>query len=174
MIDKHLNENFSLSASRNLCCFNFDKYFSLEQQHCNTKALSLFSDMMLLFSNDCHGNNKKMTVLFQMCQTVRPQNFMLVLALQTEIFETEYCWIVHLSFLMSHNLLFFSFCKNSKKNNIFSFSVVFFLVKLSKSQSLKSNISERLGRFWWFWSHFAGFWTAFQMKSSCFCVAVLL
>ena len=33
--------------------------FFLEQQHCNTKALSLFSDMMLLFSNDYHGNNKK-------------------------------------------------------------------------------------------------------------------
>ena len=72
MIDKHLNENFSLSASRNLCYFSFDKRFSLEQQHCNTKALSLFSDMMLLFSNDYHGNNKKLTVLFHMCQTVRP------------------------------------------------------------------------------------------------------
>ena len=58
MIDKHLNENFSLNASRNPCCFNFDKYFFLEQQHFNTKALSLFSDMMLLFSNGYHGNNK--------------------------------------------------------------------------------------------------------------------
>ena len=50
---------------------------------------------------------------------------MFVLAVQTEIFDTGYRWIVHLSFLTSHNLLFFKFCKTSKKNNIFGFSVVF-------------------------------------------------
>ena len=49
---------------------------------------------------------------------------MFVSGLQTEIFETVYCLIVHLSFLTSHNLLFFSMCKTSKKNNIFGFSVV--------------------------------------------------
>ena len=65
MIDKHLNENFSLNASPNPCCFNFDKYFFLEQQHFNTKAPSLFSDMMLLFSNGYHGNNKKSQSYFR-------------------------------------------------------------------------------------------------------------
>ena len=68
---------------------------------------------------------KNITVVFQMCQTIHPQNYMFVLAVQTEIFDTGYCWIVHLSFLTSHNLLFFRFCKTSKKNNIFGFSVVF-------------------------------------------------
>ena len=49
---------------------------------------------------------------------------MFLSGLQTEIFETVYCRIVHLSFLTSHNLLFFSLCKTCK-NNIFGFSVVF-------------------------------------------------
>ena len=67
---------------------------------------------------------------------------MLVLALQTEIFGTGYCWIVHLSFLTPRNLLlFFSFCKTSKKTT-FSDFLSFLLLKLSKSQSLKLNISR--------------------------------
>ena len=66
---------------------------------------------------------------------------MFVLALQTEIFDTDYCWIVHLSFLTSHNLLFVRFCKTSKKTT-FSVFLSFFLVKLSKSQYLKWNISR--------------------------------
>ena len=45
---------------------------------------------------------------------------------------------MHLSFLTSHNLLFFSFCKTSKISVFLSF----FLVKLSKSQSLKLHISR--------------------------------
>ena len=61
---------------------------------------------------------------------------MLVLALQTEILDTSYCWIVHLSFLMLHNLLFFRLKKN------IPFISRFFLVKLFKSQSLKLNISR--------------------------------
>ena len=65
-------------------------------------------------------------------------NFIFISGLQTEIFYTVYCWIVHLSFLTSHNLLFFSLCK---KPNIFCFSDVF-LVKLSKFRSLKLNISR--------------------------------
>ena len=66
---------------------------------------------------------------------------MFVLAVQTEIFDTGYCWIVHLSFLTSHNLLFFRFCKTSKKTT-FSVFLSFFLVKSPKSQSLKLNISR--------------------------------
>ena len=66
---------------------------------------------------------------------------MFVLALQTEIFDTGYCRIVHLSFLTSHNLLFFRFCKTSKKTT-FSVFLSFFLVKLPKSQSLQLNISR--------------------------------
>ena len=96
---------------------------------------------MLLFLNSYHGNNKNITVVFQMCQTLYPLNFMFVLALQTEIFDTGYCWIVHLSFPTSHNLLFFRFCKTSKKTT-FSVFLSFFLVKLPKSQSLKLNISR--------------------------------
>ena len=46
-----------------------------------------------------------------------------------------------LSFLTSHNLLFFSFCKTSKKTT-FSVFLSFFLVKFSKSQSLKLIISR--------------------------------
>ena len=42
---------------------------------------------------------------------------------------------------MSHNLLFFSFCKTSKKTT-FSVFLSFFLVKLSKSEFLKLNISR--------------------------------
>ena len=56
-------------------------------------------------------------------------------------FCTGYCWIVHLSFLTSHNLLFFRSCKTSKKTT-FSVFLSFFVVKLSKSQSLKLNISR--------------------------------
>ena len=48
---------------------------------------------------------------------------------------------MHLSFLTSHNLLFFSLCKFSKKTT-FSVFLSFFLVKLSKSRSLKLNISR--------------------------------
>ena len=96
---------------------------------------------MLLFLNSYHGNNKNITVVFQMCQTIHPQNYMFVLAVQTEIFDTGYCWIVHLSFLTSHNLLFFRFCKTSKKTT-FSVFLSFFLVKSPKSQSLKLNISR--------------------------------
>ena len=66
---------------------------------------------------------------------------MFVLALQTEIFDTGYCWIVHLSFLTSRNLLFFRFCNTSTKTT-FSVFLSFFLVKLPKSQSLKLNISR--------------------------------
>ena len=47
---------------------------------------------------------------------------------------------MHLSFLTSHNLLFFRFCKTSKKTT-FSVFLSFFLVKSPKSQSLKLNIS---------------------------------
>ena len=70
MTNKHLNENNSLSASGNPCCFNFNKYIFLQQQHFNTKELSLFSDIMLLFLNGYHGNNKNITVVFQMCETI--------------------------------------------------------------------------------------------------------
>ena len=48
---------------------------------------------------------------------------------------------MHLSFLTSHNLLFFRFCKTSKKTT-FSVFLSFFLVKLPKSQSLQLNISR--------------------------------
>ena len=96
---------------------------------------------MLLFLNGYHGNNKNITVVFQMCQTIHPQNYMFVLAVQTEIFDTGYCWIVLLSFLTSHNLLFFRFCKTSKKTT-FSVFLSFLLVKSPKSQSLKLNISR--------------------------------
>ena len=42
---------------------------------------------------------------------------------------------------MSHNLLFFRFCKTSKKTT-FSVFLSFFIVKSPKSQSLKLNISR--------------------------------
>ena len=45
-----------------------------------------------------------------------------------------------LSFLTSHNLLFFSFCKTSYKKRTFSVLLSFFLIKLSKSQSLKLKL----------------------------------
>ena len=94
---------------------------------------------MLLLLNGYHGNNENITVVFYMCQTIHPKNCMFVLGLQTEIFETGYFLIVHLSFLTSHNLLFFSFCKTSKKQHFWFFSR-FFLLKLSKSQSLKLSM----------------------------------
>ena len=72
---------------------------------------------------------------------------MFVLAVQTEIFDTGYCWIVHLSFLTSHNLLFFRFCKTSKKTT-FSVFLSFFLLKSPKSQSLKLNISRTAWPIW--------------------------
>ena len=48
---------------------------------------------------------------------------------------------MHLSFLTSHNLLFFSLCKISIKQHC-QFFLSFSLVKLSKSRSLKLNISR--------------------------------
>ena len=66
---------------------------------------------------------------------------MFVLAVQMEIFDTGYCLILHLSFLTSHNLLFFRFSKTSKKKT-FSVFLSFFLVKSPKFQSLKLNISR--------------------------------
>ena len=48
---------------------------------------------------------------------------------------------MHLSFLTSHNLLFFRFSKTSKKKT-FSVFLSFFLVKSPKFQSLKLNISR--------------------------------
>ena len=49
---------------------------------------------------------------------------MFVFGLETEIFQTAYCLIVHFAFLTSHNLLFFSLYKTSNKQH-FRFSVVF-------------------------------------------------
>ena len=49
---------------------------------------------------------------------------MFVFGLETEIFLIVYCLIVHLAFLTSHNLLFFSLYETSKKQH-FRFSVVF-------------------------------------------------
>ena len=72
MTDKHSNENSSLNAPRNPSCFNFDKYNFLEQQHFDTKEPSLFSAIMLLLLNSYHGDNKNITVVFQMCQTIHP------------------------------------------------------------------------------------------------------
>ena len=50
---------------------------------------------------------------------------MFVLGLETKIILTIYCLTVHLAFLTSHNLLFFSLCKTLKKTQHFRFSVVF-------------------------------------------------
>ena len=69
---------------------------------------------------------------------------MVVLGLQTEILETVYCLIVHLSFVTLHNPLFFSFCKTWIKT--FSVFLSFFLGKLPKSQSLKLSISRTAWR----------------------------
>ena len=76
-----------------------------------------------------------------MCQTINPQQFIFVLGPQTEIFQTVYCCYVHLSFLTSHSLLFFSLCKTSYKTTSSVF-LSFFLVKLSKFRSFKLNISR--------------------------------
>ena len=66
MTGKHLNKNSSFNASGHPCNFNFDKYFF------DTKELSLFSDIMLLLLNGHHGNNKNITVVFHMYQTIHP------------------------------------------------------------------------------------------------------
>ena len=54
-------------------------------------------------------------------------------------------FIVQLSFVTSQNLMLFIFCKTSKKTT-FSFFQSFFLGKLSKSRSLKLNISRMAWR----------------------------
>ena len=72
MADKHLNGNSSLNASGNPCYFNFDKYFFLEYHYFEAKEFPLFSDVMLLFLNGYHSNNKNITVVFQMCQPIHP------------------------------------------------------------------------------------------------------
>ena len=66
---------------------------------------------------------------------------MFVLAVQTEIFDTGYCWIVHLSFLTSHNLLFFRFCKTSKKTT-FSVFLSFFSRKIAQISIFKVEYLE--------------------------------
>ena len=70
---------------------------------------------------------------------------MFVLALQTEIFETGYFLIVHLSFLTSHNLLFFSFCKTSKKTfSVFltSFSCKIVQISIFKVEYLENVLTD--------------------------------
>ena len=67
---------------------------------------------------------------------------MLVSGLQTEIFETVYFRIVHLSFLTSHNLLFFSLCKTSKKTTFSAFLSYFSRKIVQISISVKLNISR--------------------------------
>ena len=67
---------------------------------------------------------------------------MFVLALQTEIFETGYIVILNCAFITSDvtQSIVLQFLQNFlKKTNIFG-SSVFFLVKLSKSQSLKLKL----------------------------------
>ena len=66
---------------------------------------------------------------------------MFVLAVQTEIFDIGYCWIVHLSFLTSHNLLFFRFCKTSKKTT-FSVFLPFFSRKIAQISIFKVEYLE--------------------------------
>ena len=46
MTDKHLNENFSLSGSRNPCCFNFD-IFSGINSISTQKSFLCFQILML-------------------------------------------------------------------------------------------------------------------------------
>ena len=65
---------------------------------------------------------------------------MFLFNLETEILWTVSCSIVHLAFLTSYNLLFFSLYKTFK-NNSFGF-LSFFLGKLFQSRSLKLNISR--------------------------------
>ena len=57
----------------------------------NVEDLSFFSDIMLLFQNGNHGNNKNTIVVFQLSQTIHLLNFMFVSSLQMEIFEIVYC-----------------------------------------------------------------------------------
>ena len=46
--------------------------FSQNNSISTQKKLSLFSDITLLFLNGYHGNNKNITVVFHMCQTIHP------------------------------------------------------------------------------------------------------
>ena len=41
--------------------------------------------------NGYHGNNKNITVLSQMSQTIHPLSFIFLSVLQKEMFETVYC-----------------------------------------------------------------------------------
>ena len=66
---------------------------------------------------------------------------MFVSGQQTEIFETVYCLIVHLSFLTSYNPLFFSLCKNSKKQH-FRFICRFFSRKTVQISTFKVEYLE--------------------------------
>ena len=70
---------------------------------------------------------------------------MFVFGLQTEIFQIVYCLIVQLSSVTSQNLLLSSFRKTAKKTTFLVFQSLF-LGKLSKSRSLKLNISRTAWR----------------------------
>ena len=88
---------------------------------------------------------------------------MFVSSLPTEIFETVYCLIVHLSFLTSHSPLLFSLCKASWKTTTFlDLLSFFFLGKLPKFRSLKLNMSRMAEWFCDFWYHFVGFERPFR------------
>ena len=105
----------------------------------NTKEFSLFSDIMLLFSNGYHGNNKNITVVFQMCQTIHPH-----VRISSTDGNIRNWLLLNCAFIIYH--AFITICCSSVfaellKNNIFGFSVVF-LVKLFTSRSLKLNISR--------------------------------
>ena len=63
----------------------------------------------------------------------------------TEIFDTGYCRIVHLSFLTSHNLLFFKFCKTlTKKFRFFCrfFSHKFAQISIFKVEYLENKLAD--------------------------------
>ena len=127
--------------SGNSCCFDFGKIFFPRITAFQQKELSLFSDILFLFQNGYHGNNKNITDVFQMSKTIHPSKFRFIFGLQTEIFLIVYCLILQLSLVTSQNLLSFSFCKTSEKTTFLAFQS-FFLGKLSKSRSLKLSISR--------------------------------
>ena len=97
---------------------------------------------MLLFQNGYLGNNKNVTVVSDVSD-YSSVKFYIRIRSSTDG-NIRDC-LLNCAFLTSHNLLFFSLCKTSKKTT-FSVLLSFFLVKLCKSRSLKLNISRTAWR----------------------------
>ena len=96
---------------------------------------------MLLFLDGYHSNNKNITVVFEMCQTIYPQNLFVPIRSTDE--NIQDCLLLNCAFIISDvtQSIVSQFMQNFKKTT-FSVFLSFILVELSKFLSLNLNVSR--------------------------------